>query len=186
MSRFIVTDTPLGGLKVVHRQILGDARGYLSRLFCAEELLPAGWQGPIAQINHTFTKQAGTVRGLHYQKPPHTEIKLVSCLQGEVWDVAVDLRPQSSTFLRWHAQHLSADNHCALLIPQGFAHGFQTLVDDVEMLYCHSTAHSPVAEAGLNPLDTRLCLAWPRPLMALSPRDSGHPMIGPNFEGLRL
>jgi dTDP-4-dehydrorhamnose 3,5-epimerase len=186
MSRFIVTDTPLAGLKVVQRQILGDARGYLSRLFCAEELHPAGWHGPIAQINHTLTQQAGTVRGMHYQKPPHTEIKLVSCLRGEVWDVVVDLRPHSPTYLHWHALHLSADNHCALLIPQGFAHGFQTLVDDVEMLYCHSAPYAPTADAGLNSLDTRLGLAWPRPVVALSARDSGHAMIGPDFEGVRL
>jgi dTDP-4-dehydrorhamnose 3,5-epimerase len=186
MSRFIVTDTPLTGLKVVQRLILGDARGYLSRLFCAEELQPAGWEGPIAQINHTFTRQAGTVRGMHYQKPPHTETKLVSCLRGELWDVAVDLRPHSPTFLRWHAQHLSADNHCALLIPQGFAHGFQTLVDDVEMLYCHSAPYAPAVDAGLNPLDTRLGLVWPRPIVALSARDSGHAMIDPDFEGVRL
>lgn len=186
MSRFDITDTPLAGLKVVQRQVLGDARGYLSRLFCADELHGAGWRGPIAQINHTFTQQAGTVRGMHYQTPPHAEIKLVTCLRGEVWDVAVDLRPDSPTFLRWHAQHLSADNHNALLIPQGFAHGFQTLVDDVEMLYCHSVPYAPTADAGLNPLDARLGLPWPRPVTTLSARDSGHALIGPDFEGVRL
>ncbi len=186
MSRFIVTDTTLAGLKVIQRQLLGDARGYLSRLFCTEELHPAGWHGSVAQINHTFTQKAGTVRGLHYQKPPHAEIKLVSCLRGEVWDVAVDLRPDSPTFLHWHAQHLSADNRLALLIPQGFAHGFQTLVDDVEMLYCHSDPYAPAAEAGLNALDVRLGIDWPRTVVAQSARDSNHAMIDPDFEGVRL
>lgn len=185
MSRFTVTDTPLAGLKVVQRQILGDARGYLTRLFCAEELALAGWHGPIAQINHTFTQHTGTVRGMHYQKHPHAEMKLVSCLRGVVWDVAVDLRPDSPTYLQWHAQQLSNDNHCALLIPQGFAHGFQTLGSDVEMLYCHSAPYVPMADAGLNPLDPRLAIAWPLPVIGLSAKDSGHAMMGPDFEGVR-
>ena len=185
MSRFTVTDTPLAGLKVVQRQILGDARGFLSRLFCAEELHAAGWQGPIAQINHTFTQHAGTGRGMHYQKAPHAEIKLVNCLRGAVWDVAVDLRPDSPTYLQWHAQQLSSDNHCALLIPQGFAHGFQTLGSDVEMLYCHSAPYAPLADVGLNPLDPRLAIAWPLPVIGLSAKDSGHAMIGTDFEGVR-
>ena len=114
MSRFLITDTPLIGLKRVQRQVLRDERGFLSRLFCADELHAAGWYGSVAQINHTCTRQAGTVRGLHYQKPPHAEIKLVSCLRGAVWDVAVDLRLGSPTFLRWHAELLSADNGRAL------------------------------------------------------------------------
>lgn len=185
MSRFSVTDTPLAGLKVVQRQILGDARGYLSRLFCAEELQTAGWHGPVAQINHTFTQHVGTVRGMHYQKTPHAEMKLVSCLRGSVWDVAVDLRPDSPTYLQWHAQQLSSDNHCALLIPQGFAHGFQTLGSDVEMLYCHSAPYVPMADAGLNPLDPRLAIAWPLPVIGLSAKDCGHAMMGPDFEGVR-
>lgn len=186
MSRFLITDTPLVGLKLVQRQMLRDERGFLSRLFCADELHAAGWYGTIAQINHTCTRQAGTVRGLHYQTPPHAEIKLVSCLRGVVWDVAVDLRLGSPTFLRWHAELLSADNGRALLIPQGFAHGFQAMSDDVELLYCHSSAYVPQAEAGLNPQDARLGIAWPKPVQGLSPRDAGHPMIPADFEGVRL
>lgn len=186
MKRFTVLDTPLAGLQLVQRQKLQDARGFLSRLFCAEELAAAGWHGPVAQINHTCTRQAGTVRGLHYQKAPHAEIKLVSCLRGAVWDVAVDLRPDSPTYLRWHAEELSADNGHALLIPQGFAHGFQALADDSELLYCHSSAHAPQAEAGLHPQDARLAIAWPLPVQGLSPRDAGHPLMSADFEGVRL
>lgn len=186
MSRFLITDTPLVGLKLVQRQMLRDERGFLSRLFCADELHAAGWYGSVAQINHTCTRQAGTVRGLHYQTPPHAEIKLVSCLRGVVWDVAVDLRLGSPTFLRWHAELLSADNGRALLIPQGFAHGFQAMSDDAELLYCHSSAYVPQAEAGLNPQDARLGIAWPKPVQGLSPRDAGHPMISADFEGVRL
>jgi dTDP-4-dehydrorhamnose 3,5-epimerase len=186
MSRFIVTDTPLAGLKCIERLPLGDARGFLARLFCAEELVAAGWRGPIAQINHTFTEARGTVRGLHYQLPPHAEMKLVSCLRGAVWDVAVDLRAGSPTFLQWHAEHLSADNHRALLIPEGFAHGFQTQTPDAEMLYCHSNFYAPAHEAGLHPQDPRIAVAWPLPVQGLSPRDAGHAMTTTEFEGVRL
>ena len=177
MSRFEVIATPLTGLQLVRRQKLGDARGFLTRLFCADELGGAGWTDPISQINHTFTARQGTVRGMHLQRPPHAEVKLVSCLRGEVWDVAVDLRTDSPTFLRWHAQRLSADNGCALLIPQGFAHGFQSLSDDVELLYCHSAAHAPQSEAGLHPQDERMGIAWPLPITELSARDAGHARI---------
>ena len=184
MSRFTVSDTPLRGLKQVQRQRLGDSRGSLSRLFCAEELLAAGWAGSIAQINHTVTTRAGTVRGMHFQRPPHAEIKLVSCLRGEVLDVAVDLRTGSPTFLQWHAARLSAENNLALLIPQGFAHGFQSLTDNVELLYCHSAAYAPAAESGLNPMDERLAIAWPLPVTELSARDGQHALIGASFTGV--
>lgn len=186
MSRFTVLNTPLAGLKLVQREKLQDERGFLSRLFCADELAAAGWRGPVAQINHTCTRQTGTVRGLHYQVPPHSEIKLVSCLRGEVWDVVVDLRAGSPTFLRWHAQVLSADNGCAMLIPQGFAHGFQALEGDSELLYCHSNAYASQAEAGLHPQDACLAIGWPLFVQGLSPRDAGHPMITDVFEGMRL
>lgn len=186
MSRFTITDTPLAGLKRVQRQRLGDHRGFLQRLFCAEELRAAGWSGAVAQINHTCTAKRGTVRGMHFQHPPHAEIKLVSCLRGEVWDVAVDLRAGSSTLGCWHAELLSADNGAALLIPHGFAHGFQALSDDAELVYCHSAAHAPAAEGGLNPLDARLAIAWPLPPVELSSRDAGHLALTPEFAGLDL
>ena len=186
MSRFDIQSTPLAGLQRVQRQRLGDARGFLSRLFCAEELALAGWTGPIAQINHTFTAQRGTVRGLHFQHPPHAETKLVNCLQGEVWDVAVDLRHGSPTYLQWHAECLSADNQCALLIPPGFAHGFQALTDNVEMLYCHSQPYAAQSEAALHVQDPRLAITWPLPVQGLSPRDAQHALIGDDFEGVHL
>lgn len=186
MNRFTVTDLPLIGLKLVERQSLGDSRGFLSRLFCAEELATAGWRETIAQINHTYTAQRGTVRGMHYQKPPHSEMKLVSCLQGEVWDVAVDLRAGSPTFLHWNAELLSDSNNRALLIPEGFAHGFQTLTNDVTLLYCHSAAHKPEAEGALNAQDPFLAITWPLAIENISLRDSKHPMLDFKFEGVRL
>ncbi len=186
MSRFTCTPLPLAGLTRVQRQPLADARGFFERLFCAEELAACGWSGPIAQINHSLTRQAGSVRGLHYQKPPHAEMKLVTCLRGAVWDVAVDLRAGSPTFLHWHAEELSADNAHALLIPQGFAHGFQALTPDAELLYCHSHPYTPAAEAGLHPQDARLAIAWPQPLAGLSPRDAALPRVAERFAGLML
>lgn len=186
MSRFTITDLPLAGLKLVERQRLGDSRGFLARLFCAEELAAAGWLQPIAQINHTYTARRGTVRGMHFQLPPHAEMKLVTCLQGEVWDVAVDLRAGSPTFLHWHAERLSADNGRALLIPEGFAHGFQTLTDGVELLYCHSAAYASSAEGGVNPQDERLGITWALAIAELSARDAAHPMLEGKFEGVAL
>lgn len=177
MSRFTVTDFPLKGLKRISRTCLGDARGFISRLFCAEELMEAGWNKPIAQINHTYTARRGTVRGLHYQTPPHAEIKLVSCVRGEVYDVAVDLRIDSPTYLQWQAEILSADNGYALLIPEGFAHGFQTLVDDCEMLYLHSAAYAPEAESGLRADDPYLNITWPLKIAEISARDRAHPLL---------
>jgi dTDP-4-dehydrorhamnose 3,5-epimerase len=186
MSRLTITDLPLAGLKLVERRSLGDGRGFLSRLFCAEELLSAGWQKSIAQINHTFTARRGTVRGMHFQLPPHAEMKLVSCLRGRVWDIAVDLREGSDTVLQWYAEELSADNHRALLIPEGFAHGFQALTDDVELLYCHSAAFHDEAKGGLNPRDSRLAIEWPLEITELSDADTHYPMIDQNFAGLVL
>ena len=177
MNRLQVTDTPLDGVRLVQRQRIGDARGFLERLFCAHELAAAGWMRPVAQINHTLTQHRGTVRGLHFQQAPHAEMKLVSCLRGEVWDVAVDLRADSPTYLRWHAEILSPANGRAMLIPEGCAHGFQALSDEAELVYCHSSCHRPQAEAGLHPLDVQLGITWPLPVARLSDRDAGQPSV---------
>lgn len=185
MSRLSIATTPLSGLLCVTRQALGDARGFLARIFCAEELAAAGWHKAVAQINHTRTTRQGTVRGMHFQQPPHAEMKLVSCVRGEVWDVAVDLRAGSPTFLAWHAERLSADNLRALLIPEGFAHGFQVLTPEAELMYCHSESYTPHAESGLHPLDPRLGIAWPLPVLGLSERDAARAMLDRRFEGVR-
>lgn len=189
MSRFIVKGTTLPGLYVLERQLMVDARGFLSRMFCADELGVAGWTQPIAQVNHACTRGQGTVRGLHFQQPPYSEMKLVSCLRGEVWDLAVDLRPTSPTYLHWHAEHLSSDNHRSLLIPQGYAHGFQVLSDEAELLYCHSAPFVSSADSGLNPLDPALAITWPLPVINLSDKDRMRPMLqalGADFQGVRL
>ena len=184
MSRFTILDTSIADLKIVERRQMGDERGFLARLFCAEELAAAGWRKSVAQINHTFTQRQGSVRGLHFQHPPHAEMKLVSCLRGAIWDVAVDLRAGSSTFLQWHAEELSAANQRALLIPEGFAHGFQTLCDSCELIYLHSVAYSQTAEAGLHAKDPTLAINWPMAFNSLSARDAQQPKLDPLFKGL--
>jgi dTDP-4-dehydrorhamnose 3,5-epimerase len=186
MSTFSIRLTPLPGLSVVDRSRREDARGFFSRLFCAQELAEAGFDAPIAQINHSLTRKRGAVRGMHFQYPPHAEIKLVSVMRGEVFDVAIDLRKDSPTFLRWHAQVLSAENRRSLLIPHGFAHGFQTLTEDCELVYLHSTAYAPHAEAGIRAQDPAVGILWPLPFAELSARDASHPLIGPDFRGVEL
>lgn len=184
MSSLAVLATPLAGLQIVHRKRLQDSRGFFSRLFCADELSAAGFVRPVAQINQTLTHGRGAVRGLHFQHPPYAEDKLVICLRGEVFDVAVDLRRGSPTFLHWHAEVLSVDNQRSLLIPQGFAHGFQTMTSDCELLYLHSRAYAPEFEAALHVGDPRLAIAWPLPIAEMSVRDASHPFIDDAFQGI--
>ncbi|RYH25813.1 MAG: dTDP-4-keto-6-deoxy-D-glucose epimerase [Alcaligenaceae bacterium] len=183
-QRFLVTETLLSGLVCVERQRAEDKRGFFSRFFCAEELAEVGFAHPIAQINHTLTRRRGSVRGMHFQHPPHGEVKFVSCLRGEVLDVAVDVRRGSPTFLQWYAERLSADNRKSLLIPQGFAHGFQALSDDAELLYLHSAPYQSGAEGALHPQDPRLAIAWPLPLADMSERDASHPFLDDSFKGI--
>jgi dTDP-4-dehydrorhamnose 3,5-epimerase len=125
------------------------------------------------QVNHSITRRRGTIRGLHLQRAPAAEFKLIRCLRGRVFDVAVDLRPGSATFGRWHALELSDENQRQILIPPGCAHGFQTLVDDCELLYQHSAAYRPDCEDGVRHDDPGLAIAWPEPVAELSARDAG-------------
>ena len=185
-SRFQILDTPLAGLRVLQRNPIGDNRGFLERLFCSDELQMLAPHKHIAQINHTLTGLVGTVRGMHFQHPPHAEIKFVSCLRGEVFDVAIDLRHNSPTFLHWHAELLSASNHKTLVIPEGFAHGFQTLTENCEMLYFHTHPYHPEAEGGLNLQDPRLNIQWPLAIAAVSDRDAVHSLLDESFTGIAL
>jgi dTDP-4-dehydrorhamnose 3,5-epimerase len=186
MSNFEVEETSLQGLKVIQRHPRKDLRGQFTRAFCSEELSAAGWTSPVLQINHSITHAIGTVRGLHYQKPPKAEKKMVLCLRGRIWDVAVDLRSSSATFLSWHAEELSAENNRALLIPEGFAHGFQVLEKESELLYLHSEQYSPQHETGLSPLDPRLSIPWPLAIGEMSERDRGFPYLSDQTKGVAL
>lgn len=184
MSGFDISDAPLRGLKVVQRKKLSDARGYLERMFCIADLHELITDKHIVQVNHTLTRQRGAVRGLHFQRPPHAEAKLVSCLRGEVFDVAVDLRAGSPTFLQWHAETLSGENGRMLYIPEGFAHGFQALTEDCEMFYLHTAAYAPEFEGGVSPLDPRLAIAWPLAMTSLSDRDAQHAHLLADYRGI--
>lgn len=169
---------------LISRKRRRDERGYLERLYDADVLGGLLGQRMVMQINRTFTHERGTVRGMHYQLSPHAECKLVSCLHGSVFDVAVDLRRSSPTFLSWHASVLSAENAQSLLVPEGFAHGFQTLSENCEMLYLHTGTYQPAHERGLHPEDRRVGIDWPHPVTGLSPRDAAHPWLTDAFEGI--
>ncbi|KBZ63811.1 dTDP-4-dehydrorhamnose 3,5-epimerase [Mycobacterium [tuberculosis] TKK-01-0051] len=181
-----ILDTPIDDLKIVESVTHRDARGAFMRLFCAQELQPVLGNRQIKQINHSRTSRTGAVRGLHFQHPPHAEMKMVRCLRGRVWDVAVDLRPNSPTFLRWHAQELVQDDAQMLVIPEGFAHGFQVLDAESELLYLHTAFYHPPSEGGLRYDDPRLAITWPLPPQDLSPRDLSHPLVGADFSGIAL
>lgn len=185
-GRFDRVLTPLSGLLVVQRKVIEDERGFLSRFYCVDEFSVLGIDKPVAQINHTLTRKKGAVRGMHFQHPPHAETKLVSCLKGEVWDVALDLRRDSPTFLQWHGEVLSAANRRSLLIPEGFAHGFQALSEDCELIYLHTETYHPEAEDALNASDPALGITWPLDITEMSDRDRKHKLIEQSFQGITL
>lgn len=183
-GRFDVSETELGGVYVLERTPHEDERGWFERMYCTEDLADVLGTRSVVQVNRSLTRTRATVRGLHFQVPPSAEAKLVSCLSGAVFDVAVDLRRDSPTFLHWHAELLSAENHRSLFVPEGFAHGFQAVEADCEVLYIATAAYDPAAERGLHPLDPRVAIAWPLAVEQLSERDASHPMLGADFDGI--
>lgn len=185
MKRRLETSaTTLPGVTVIQRLPITDERGWLERMYDVTELTEVLGAREIVQVNRTLTRSRATVRGLHVQLQPSAEAKIVSCLRGSIFDVAVDLRKGSSTFLRWHGETLSEENRLSLLIPEGFAHGFQALVDGCELLYFHTAAYDPANERGLNPLDPRIGIAWPLAVGYMSERDRSHEPIAANFDGV--
>ena len=178
--------TPLSGLFEIDQPAVGDARGRFTRLFCEQAFAPIRSHLHFTQINWSHTQGCGSLRGLHYQKPPAAEAKLIRCLRGRVYDVAVDVRADSPTFLRWHAVELAEDNNRAFFLPEGFAHGFQALTDEAQLLYMHTAPWAPDCEAGLRYDDPLLAIAWPLPVAQLSARDQSHPLIAPGFAGIRI
>jgi dTDP-4-dehydrorhamnose 3,5-epimerase len=186
MSRFAFSPTSIDNLWIVRREPISDSRGLLERIFCQQTLGQLLQGKPIRQINRTRTQTKGTVRGLHFQHPPYSEAKIVTCLKGAVWDLAVDLRQGSSTFLKHHAVLLTEDDCQSYLIPEGFAHGFQTLTSDCEMLYLHTADYNAEAEGALNALDPRLEIDWPEPITERSERDASHAILTGTFHGISL
>lgn len=175
---------PLPGLIVFERVALGDERGAFEHVFAPDSFFTWGVTQPLAQVNMSTTAARGAVRGLHFQKPPYAEDKIVSCVSGSVFDVAVDLREGSPTFLQWHGEILSPQNRLSMLIPKGFAHGFQTLEDDCRMLYLHTERYVPEADTGMNATDPRLGILWPLQIAQRSPRDTAWPLIADSFKGI--
>jgi dTDP-4-dehydrorhamnose 3,5-epimerase len=167
----ILTELALAGAFSIDLDYHVDERGFFARLACSDVLSSRGLASQWPQINTSFTTATGTIRGLHFQRPPMADAKIVRCLSGAVFDVIVDLRPHSPTFGQWVTQELSAQNRQMVYVPAGFAHGFQTLQPDTEMLYLHSLPFSKEHDAGLRFDDPALAINWPLPPANLSPRD---------------
>lgn len=180
------TPAPLNGVFIIEPVPLRDNMGWFERTYCANEFAVIGHHKPWLQINHSFTTAAGTVRGMHYQLPPFAEIKLLRCIAGAVFDVVVDIRQGSPSFLQWFGLELSAANQKMLYIPEGFAHGFQALQPATELIYHHSEVYTPGAEGGLRYNDPMLNIEWPVPVSLVSDRDSQHPLLDLTFAGIKL
>lgn len=181
-----VYKTSIQDLFVIETKSHTDSRGVFSRLYCELELCQIIGPRKIVQINQSQTFAVGAVRGLHFQLPPYAEMKIVRCIKGRVWDVAVDLRKNSSTFLQWHAEELAPDNSRSMIIPEGFAHGFQAMEVNSEILYLHTNFYCPNAEAGFRYDDPMLAINWPLPVKDLSDRDYSHTLMESNFEGISI
>jgi dTDP-4-dehydrorhamnose 3,5-epimerase len=181
-----LTESPIAGIWVAESTVHQDNRGAFSRLFCADEEQVILGSRKIVQINHSLTRAVGAVRGMHYQKPPRAEMKIVRCLRGRVLDIAVDLRKGSPTFLKWTALELTPASPQAFIIPEGCAHGFQVLEESSELLYLHTAFYTPTAEGAVRYDDPVIGIDWPLPPTDLSARDLSHPYLDERFEGISL
>ena len=170
-----LTETPVGGAYVVEMEPRGDERGFFARAFCAEEFARKGLEHTLVQANDSFSAIAGTLRGLHYQLPPHEEAKLVRCIRGRLYDVIVDLRPSSPTFKHWFGVELSAANRLTMYVPRGVAHGFQTIEADTEVWYLVTAAYAPQHERGVRWNDPQFGITWPVEPTVMSDRDRALP-----------
>jgi dTDP-4-dehydrorhamnose 3,5-epimerase len=179
MSLLNVSATRLSGVKILQHHKFHDQRGEFTRLFCRDSLLAANIDPDISQINFTRTRALGTVRGLHFQREPFAERKIISCVRGAVFDVIVDVREGSATRWQWQAFELNETAGLSLLLPAGFAHGFQSLTDDVEMLYLHDQPYVAEAQTGLRYSDPTLAISWPLPVTLVSEKDAAFALITP-------
>lgn len=176
--------TKLKDLYIIEPEPFEDDRGRFYRILCKNELKEIGHTKEIVQINHSLTTQKGVIRGMHFQYPPKAEIKLVKCINGKVFDVAIDLRKNSPTFLQWHGEIISAKNLKIMYIPEGFAHGFQTFEENSELLYFHTEFYSSEHEGGVRYDDPLIDIEWPLEVSDLSERDKNHKLLNENFEGI--
>jgi len=181
-----VMGTILEGVKVIEAATIQDERGEFSRIFCDDKLQEVLNKKIIKQINRSMTIKVGAVRGMHFQNTPYAEIKIVRCLKGRVFDVAVDLRKDSPTFLKWFGVELSPLKNIALVIPEGCAHGFQVLEESSELLYLHTTPYTPSSEAAVRFDDPMIGITWPITPTEISQRDLSHPYLTQAFTGISI
>jgi dTDP-4-dehydrorhamnose 3,5-epimerase len=180
----IFTPTSLAGSYIIDLEPKSDERGWFARYYCKNEFQKIGHTKEWVQMNHSVSNKKGSIRGMHFQIHPYKEIKMLRCIAGSVYDVIIDLRKGSKTFLQWMGLELSAANKKMLYIPEGFAHGFQCLEDNCELIYHHSEFYKPGAEAGIRYNDPLVSIQWPLPLTVISPRDDQHPYLDENFKGI--
>jgi dTDP-4-dehydrorhamnose 3,5-epimerase len=176
--------TPLTGSFIIEPAPFTDERGWFARYYCEREFEAIGHDKHWVQMNHSVTYQKGALRGMHYQVDPHKEIKMVKCIAGAVFDVIIDIREGSDTFMQWHGEELSATNRRMFYIPEGFAHGFQCLTDHCELLYHHSEFYKSGYEGGIRYNDPRIGIKWPLEVTTISSRDQQHPFLDEKFKGV--
>lgn len=179
-------ETPLEGAYIIELEPFRDKRGMFARIYCEMELMEINHTKNIIQINHSRTDKKGTIRGLHYQRQPKAEIKIIKCLQGKVFDVIVDLRKESFKFLHWYGEILSAENLKMMYVPEGFAHGYQTLEENTELLYLHTEIYSPKHEKGIRFDDPMTNISWPLEVAEISKKDQNYPLLNQNFKGIQV
>lgn len=173
----IFEKTSLEGLYIVKPQLLRDERGLFTRTFCKKEFAEIGFEKDFVQFNHSFNSKKGTLRGMHFQEAPFTETKLIRCVEGRVWDVAVDLRKESKTYLQYFGIELSKENMFSVLIPDGFAHGFLTLEDSSSLIYHHTEFFTPNKDRGILYNDPSIGIKWPIPISFISQKDTSYTLL---------
>ncbi len=186
MGKLNILDTKFVDLHIIEPIVQEDERGSFFRIFCEDELKDILKENSIKQINHSITKLKGTVRGMHFQYEPNSEVKIVKCIKGKVFDVVVDIRKNSKTFLEVFSIELSEENKKMIYIPKGFAHGFQTLEDNTELIYFHTNFYISNNEGALNIMDHLLDINWPLDIINLSKRDRKHKYIDRDFKGIEI
>lgn len=179
-----IKQTLLKDAFIIEPEPFRDDRGLFARVFCQQELQHMLNNKNIVQINHSLTRQKGALRGMHFQYPPKTEIKMVKCLHGSVFDVIIDLRKGSPTFLKWYGETLSSENMKMIYVPEGFAHGFQTLQPNSELLYLHTEFYSHEHEGGVFYDDPKIGIKWPLEVTEISDKDKRHPFLTQDFGGI--
>jgi dTDP-4-dehydrorhamnose 3,5-epimerase len=182
----IIKETPLRGAYIIELKPYSDERGMFMRTYCKNEFSEIGHIKEFVQFNQSVTYKTGTLRGMHYQLPPFSEVKLIRCIRGSVFDVIIDIRQDSPTFLKHFSVELNETNMLSLYIPEGFAHGFQTLDDNAQLIYHHTAFYSPGYEAGIRYNDPAIDISLPLPVTVITEKDQNHPLLNNSFKGIKL